>query len=811
MPNLNIYEKLPEYIRMFDRMKLIEHLANIFQAPVNRFQRVIDVSPDLFNPGVLTLTRQDFLPFLGQFVGLGTRAGEYLGIGINPEWPPSHQALVIEEAFQYWLQKGTEPGVRKAVRLWLQWLEADSVDRCRINLPMGKVRSDRATMWFDHYTSFDDPFYQVLEDKQQLISGDYTRYYTPNEQELHQPEWLWEYDSEFFNQKHELTHENAVKRLGDGSHLIDHAPWQHFWLERHFEWNKINPDILKLNPHILSAVARPVPFSWLKPEKVADEEIIKLKIPYDGELIEEECIYTLDGIGYGDAVVDDAGNFLTSAWPFPFLGEYVEYLDVVTVTETGVWYPFDYFDLFGGVGYTLPSIKTVTIDEYEIGSWPAFDHFSPFGKADSTRETGLTQLIPVGGDFSVSQYDTPFGYVGEYTQDVTVTTVYEIEKSVGDYFTPFGSLNPVAALPYQNSWFVNYEQTIVSSSYKEPVPVPPELVFSEIFYIPASAIEERLLYESPSEEPFDLSFYAEANIFTEEIITFTPVDPIDMAFDNQFYAPADSIESTEKQVLPTNNCSPGVKVFIEEYKSIDPSVVYDKNQYITWDDQLMRYVWEEPVQIATFLTPFNEGYPWYHFGTDTFEEICYRLSPIDGFVINLDFEPINVPLLAINPYITNLIEVQLCNIFATWSYEILDKQCSYPIVEFNMDDYSLIKDLHKSEYWNVVLHTKSKLLILKPKTIFWTNEKDAVDLSQGKYIAGERGGMRSPSYSDTTPFICLEFASQPATPDEIHSVALIFNSQLIEYRSPVVRPLSFVTMAGFRFVLQPVLEPVAYK
>lgn len=812
MPNLNIYEKLPEYIRMFDRMGLIEHLANVFQAPANRFQRVIDVSPDLFNPGVLALTRQDFLPFLGQFVGLGTRAGEYLGIGINPEWPPSHQALVIEEAFQYWLQKGTEPGVRKAIRLWLQWLEADSIDRCRIVLPMGKVRSDRATLWFDHYTSFDDPLYQVLEDKQQLISGDYSRYYTPNEEELHQPEWFWEYDSDFFQQmSDELTYQKAPRRLGDGSHLIDHAPWQHFWLERHFEWNKVNPDILKLNPHVLSAVARPVPFSWLKPNQSSDEEIIKLRIPYEGESIEQKCIYTLDGIGYGDAVTDRSGDFLTSAWPFPFLGEYTEYIDVIEITETGVWYPFDYFDLFGGVGYTLPSIKTITINEYEIGYWPAFDYFSPFGKADSTHETGLTRLIPVGGDFTVSGYDTPFGYVGEYTQDITVGTVYEIEGATGDYFTTFGSLNPVAALPYQNTWFVNYEQIVVFSSYKESAPVPAELVFSEIFYTPASVIEESILYESPAGEPFDLFFYIGADIVTEEIITFIPVDPIDMAFENQFYAPADSIESREEQVYPTINCNPGVKVFIEEYKSVDPAAIYDENQYVTWDVGLARYVWEDPIEIMTHLTPFDEGYPWYYFGTDTFEEICYRLSPIDVFTIDLDFQPIKVPSLVIQPYITNLVEIQLCNIFATWSYEILDKECGYPIVDFDVSDYSLLRNLHKAELWNAILHTKSKLLILRPKTIFWTNQRDATDLSQGKYIAGERGGVRSLSYSDDTPFLCVEFSSQPTKPDEIHSVALIFDNQLIEYRSPVVRPLSFVTMAGFRFVVQPVLEPVKYK
>jgi hypothetical protein len=765
MSNFNIYNKLPAHVRLFDSRGLIQHLANVYQSPVNRFQRAIDSSTELFNPGVLALTRQEFLDFLGQFVGLGTRDGEYLGIGLNPEWPAAHKALVIEEIFQYWLQKGTEPGVRKALRLWLRWLDADNVDRCRIVLPIGKVSSDRATLWFDHFTSFDDPYYQVKENKQQLLSGDYRRYYTPNEKRLHQDVWTWEYDQPMTAiGEHELVQTKPPRRLGEGSHLIDHAPWEHFWLERHFEWNKVNPDILKLNPHILSAVARPVPFSWLKPSFAPSEEILEITIPYSGEKVSEVCVYELDGIGYGDAVqYEPTGEYLTSAWKFPYLGEYIETIVETEIVETGVWWPFDHYDLFGGVGVISTEVTGTNVEAIDSTYWSALAYESVFGSANTSGEV------------------------------------------------------------------------------------------------------------------FEGAFYWKFMVTTEDIVLETPIDPINIAFRSQFYAPATGIEVVTGETQITNTCHPGLYIGIPEYESIDPAAIYDENQYVVWNNEPIEpedspetpdpemeavfninwmadhyslfgnqldveasqfytnepeqivepvtshpvliqshprsdYLLEETVKIATHLTVFGEGYPWYRIGEDTFEEISYRLSPIDVFTIDLgNLTAINVFLIAIQPYIEDFSLFQLCNVFATWNYEILAKECYLPEIKFDSTSYEMLKEIQDALSWSLILELNEKMTILKPITLFWANADDAADLAISKYIPEERGYLRKLRYSEENSYLCIEFNAQPDDFDAIRSIALLFKSELVEYRSPVTSPLSFISPAGFRFVVHPNQGAIIYQ
>lgn len=764
MPTTSIYKNFPLYVQHFDEARAIEHLCNILQVPISRIENLLEATPELFNPDVLKFTRSDFIPFIGQVVGLGMRGDHYLGTGINPEWDADHQALLCKEAFGYWRIKGTEPGVKKAIRLWLRWLEAEDRDRLRIVLPMGKIVGPEATLWSDYFTAYDDHCYQVVEDKQQLVSGDYPAYYTPNHSTLHHEEWLWEYEAPLREVgTHELVHEKATPRIGPGSHLIDHAPWQHFWLDRYPDWNRINPDIHKLNPEIISAAARPVPFSWLRPSTIADEGVPTYLAHYEGPPVEEVCIYELDGIGYGDAVVDEKGDFLTSAWPFPYLGERrMEVHYETEIEEVGVWYPFDYYDLFGGVSTvtTTHYIEEVIITEEEVESWPAFDHETPFGKADSTTWTQETVLYPLGEDYNVGEYDTPFGMIG-HTWETTEST--EI--------------------------------------------IPDELAFDSTWYAPspAIAVQEDLPYLSPAGEPFDLQFYKGLETIYIEQIFLIPADPIpdELAFTNQFYAPAGGIERIiSETIIYYDDCEPGIEVEIPtDWINRDPEAIYDENQYVVWDDLAQDYVLEEPIKIATHVFSFDDGYPFYLIGTDTFEELVFNLDPIAVPTLECSLVLPPLPTIALWGATEVMSLVHLCNVFAQWSMgKILSKECHAPEVPFVIAHYPQIREMHGAGNWQAIVETNENLLLLKPVTLFWLREADAPDLAQGKFVERVAQVRRYPSFSPENNCLCLEFICEPEQLSAIRSVSIFLGDRLVRWEGAIGAPLVFATSCGFRLV-----------
>lgn len=813
MPTTNIYKNFPVYVQYFDEARAIEHLCNILQVPISRIETLLEATPELFNPDVLKLTRSEFIPFIAQVVGLGMRGDHYLGTGINPEWDAEHQALLCKEAFGYWRIKGTEPGVKKAIKLWLRWLDAEDRDRLRIVLPMGKIVGPEATLWSDYFTAYDDHVYQVVEDKQQLVSGDYQAWYTPNHSTLHHKEWLWEYEVPLQEiGTHELVYEKAAPRIGPGSHLIDHAPWQHFWLDRYPDWNRINPDIHKLNPEIISAAARPFPFCWLRPETSAEEEIVPtLLIPYEGPPIEEVCICELDGIGYGDAVVGEKGDFLTSAWPFPYLGDRrMEVHYETEIEEIGHWYPFDYCDLFGGVSTvtTIHYIEEVIITEEEVESWPAFDHFTLFGKADSTTWTQETVLYPLGEDYNVGEYDTPFGMLG-HTWETTESLdyYYEVNPEIGEYDSPFGSTEIAAEYPFESQWYAGHEYVTDSVTYPITQIVPDELAFDSTWYAPspAIAVQEDVPYLSPAGEPFDLQFYKGLETIYIEQVLLIPADPIpdELAYNNQFYAPAGGIEHIiSETIVYYDDCEPGIEIEIPvDWLNPDPEAIYDENQYVVWDEEVQDYVLEQPIKIATHVFDFHDGYPFYRIGTDTFEELVFNLGPIDVPLLRCDLTLPPLPTIALWGATPVMALVQLCNVFARWSMgEILSKECSYPEVPFAIADYPLIQEMHEAVNWRAVVETNENLMVLKPVTLFWLQESDAPDLAQGKFIERVVQTRRYPSFSPENNCICLEFICEPEQLSAIRSVALFLGDRCLRWEGAIVAPLVFSTSSGFRLV-----------
>ncbi len=358
MFSTELYKNLPVYARLLDEEKLIEHVCNAIQPELEVLRDRIQNRAYLYNP---ELTPDEFLDWLGQFVGLAPLEDDWLGLGLNPNWSSRHKRVVIQRAWRYWQMKGTDWGIREAVALWLQWEPAHG-EKLLINLPFGKKPTAYPPQWWHYTTSYDANLNATVMERQMMGAGDYGQAHRDDYLNLEGvlDAWDFGYGEEWSDRT--LTCARAPIVATTGSGLGVERPWMHFLL-REDEWLRIFPNILALNREIWSAFTDPIVFGWLS-YKLRTPLLLKQSEQLDRYEVKE--LVEFDGQHYYDL------------WYYAAEESYTHIQTTTTTTD---------FDLMPGHGY---------VDEWSSDLSPCPENYLYFVAAQSLTLTETATIVEPG-------------------------------------------------------------------------------------------------------------------------------------------------------------------------------------------------------------------------------------------------------------------------------------------------------------------------------------------------------------------------------------------------------------------------------
>ncbi|NJR40969.1 MAG: hypothetical protein HC781_21680 [Leptolyngbyaceae cyanobacterium CSU_1_4] len=302
-PSPQIIENLPFYARLVDDQGTLEHIANALQPQYDSIMNRLDQREIFFNPSIAPA---EWLDWLGQFVGLATIDGHWLGTGINPQWQTGQKRRIIYRAIKYFANKGNEWGIREAIALWLEWESAHDKKQLILRLPFGETMTSDPPQWFHYHTHYAAPHLQTWAERQHFGSGDYEQFYQPDWFTL-QGNSLQQYDVTLWSDR-QLDQVAAPVLESSGSALGTQRPWMHFCLKEN-EWNNIFPSIIKLNPEIWSSYAEPEVFGWLTYRLREPLLLVATDDGRDNFLTQE--IWNIDGFQYGDLWYFEPGVITT--------------------------------------------------------------------------------------------------------------------------------------------------------------------------------------------------------------------------------------------------------------------------------------------------------------------------------------------------------------------------------------------------------------------------------------------------------------------------------------------------------------------
>lgn len=155
------YKNMPMHIKLADELGLLEYFCEEGIQPgldeLHRLLRQREYIFDYKHPSAW-----GHLDYLAQFIFLGAAEDHWVGIGLNPTWGTAQKIKVMEQFIPYLKKKGTLAGVRKSIDLWGE-------------IPPEQVSFEfpYETHWFDHYTLFNAPVNQRIEQRCRFGSGDY--------------------------------------------------------------------------------------------------------------------------------------------------------------------------------------------------------------------------------------------------------------------------------------------------------------------------------------------------------------------------------------------------------------------------------------------------------------------------------------------------------------------------------------------------------------------------------------------------------------------------------------------------------------
>jgi phage tail-like protein len=257
----HFFYNLPAYAQLMDDRGILEHFLSGLQDNLDEirsrqeFLRIIVYSVD-YCP-------DEWLPWLGQWVGLSGERDRFLGMGLNPDWPTAHKREVIRRAWEFWNRKGTEWAIREGTALWLRWEESHDRDRLEFVHPFGKQIGDRPPLWQGWGDLWSAGATRLTTERRRLGGGD------------RQPNDVLEKFDYFvprsphgnrFNRRWPTRNLYRIDRptYREGSRLGPHSVWERFTRLTENEWHRFFPDVVKLNYELWATEVRSLPIGEME-------------------------------------------------------------------------------------------------------------------------------------------------------------------------------------------------------------------------------------------------------------------------------------------------------------------------------------------------------------------------------------------------------------------------------------------------------------------------------------------------------------------------------------------------------------------
>lgn len=136
MVSRRIYDHLPLYTKVSDRINLIEKICDSFQ---QGYYDVEDILSNLYLYFDPDLAPSEYLDWLGQLVGLFPVEDSAIGTGIPKEWEDSRKRFAIKNIQFFLRQKGSHRGLRLGYKIWLFQKEDFESELILIKSKQGKI------------------------------------------------------------------------------------------------------------------------------------------------------------------------------------------------------------------------------------------------------------------------------------------------------------------------------------------------------------------------------------------------------------------------------------------------------------------------------------------------------------------------------------------------------------------------------------------------------------------------------------------------------------------------------------------------
>lgn len=327
----DLYSNLPYYLRMLDEQGsgMLKHLTDPTQAQLDKWSDAKGLIELIENPDTIP---KNWAYWAQQKVGgAGTRE-HWIGIGVHPDWPVERMRRFLLEGWNYWNTKGTQSSIRWAINFWLDWEKAQNPIYLEFRRPFGDRPTSELPQWWSYATPYGAHATQHYTEFQFWGGGDYPQQYQPDARTLRQDTWQWEFETVWDDRQLVLDRPPEIDNSRSG--LGPRNVWMHFRVDE-FEWNKIAPDIHKLNPETFHALSRPQVFLWQDIE-------VDLNLIEDPEFptVTTKILYDIDGFQFGDI--------------FPWSANQPPRTEIKIVPRA--WQPDPYFqfdDPWGGSGGKL--------------------------------------------------------------------------------------------------------------------------------------------------------------------------------------------------------------------------------------------------------------------------------------------------------------------------------------------------------------------------------------------------------------------------------------------------------------------------
>lgn len=694
MPSSNLYQLLPSYLRLFDDdEKIIKFICDQGIQPEIDIQLAVTRRlPDYFD--LSNSLSWDRLDWLGQLVGLGAIEGHYLGIGINPNWGIDQKIKLIENAGDYWKQKGTEAGVRQAIELWLNWEKQST--KLTLRSPF-----DDFSGWWEYDTPYDFNEGKTFKQQKAIGGGDYAQDYQPSWTLLQTNGDYWQYDIPWNNQEFVITPAPVIQtqgsRMGARNVYLDFAVDEQ-------DWRSLFPDYHTLALEIFPVLARQHPIIYFE---MAGAIVSIPRIPPDtntGKLID----FDVDGYHYD------------WEYPYPAVITPESYLTTETITTNFGGEPgFEYGENLGELGRSQTITTSIT--------------------TQSPDSDGLNYGDCYGGFVLTSSVDfisTPFD---------TVNYALDYDLEYGGVWSEAGEFNSSSVVDevtaIAGAWAATAMTFTTISTTQEIIPPAPALPWT----INPQTVTETIttVVNPPAIVSCNLGVLAKIETGKEWVTEITPGVPSDILLE---VIPASTSSVVTPAVADDLGWQWGDAYIVELVHLTDVVSGFDNGLTVEAIAPVSESLFIE-FAVNTLIDRGNvPAIPWHSLGTPETTEVITIPSGYamrSPWLFDWDREwGGEYPFLG-TPQIERLIErpvtadYRICNVPANWTTQTIVRYqeiilpptvLDLPITEL----YPLLPIVLDGNQWQLLIETTIGVICQKPTNIFLQDgEGDYLDIATG--------------------------------------------------------------------------------